>query len=50
MKIDWAPVNVPLDRRLQTLAVALELFIILCGQMTCAAIIILLLVSLRDLY
>lgn len=48
MKIDWAPMNLPLERRLQTLAALFQVFMLLGGQISCLLVILVLLVSLDD--
>lgn len=44
MKIEWAPVAVPIDRRLQTLAAAAQILFLLTGELVCFLLIIAILV------
>lgn len=44
-KVEWAPLNVPLNRRIQTLAAALEMFLVILGHVASLIIFALLLVS-----
>lgn len=44
-KVEWAPLNVPLNRRLQTIAAAVEMFLVILGHVASLAIFAMLLVS-----
>lgn len=45
MKIEWAPIAVPIERRLQTLAAAAQILFLLSGEIVCSLTVIVLLVS-----
>lgn len=48
MNIDWAPLKVPRERRLQTLSVGYHVYTMVLGQFASTILILLLLVSLDE--
>lgn len=45
MKVEWAPWNIPFERRLQTLAVGIQMVSLIFGELVCMAVFVWLMVS-----